>query len=234
MEKELKKLRENIDFMDRGILELILKRMEYVEKVGELKGRNSFRIYVPERENSIFKNLYERGRELSGEEKISQEEIESIFTEIISFCRSKERKIRVAIEDYNCFFIGMKIFGSCIDMGYFQDEKKVDFRILKLQEKSYEEIFSEEIFKFVVSTIDFSGERYIILGRESNGKVENSWRGVMISYPEEGRYEWREYPGSVEEEEIKRGIEGENKREIKILGFYEKRKIEGERFKGGN
>ncbi|MGL4402718.1 MAG: chorismate mutase, partial [Fusobacteriaceae bacterium] len=59
MEVELGKLRENIDSIDKQILELILKRVECVEKVGELKGKNNFRIYVPERENSIFKNLYE-------------------------------------------------------------------------------------------------------------------------------------------------------------------------------
>lgn len=219
MERELEKLRESIDSIDKEILELILKRMECVEKVGELKGKNSFRIYVPERENAIFKNLYNRAKRVYEEGKITQRDIENIFTEIISFCRSKERKLKVFAEDYNCFFIGGKIFGSCIEMvlnGEENSEDDFDFKILKFQESKYKEIFLEEKFKFIVSYIDFSGEYYIILGKESNGISENSYTGIILK-DEQGKLLFQEYRVF---EDIK-NIGGN----IKKLGSYEKRKI---------
>ncbi|MGL4403331.1 MAG: chorismate mutase, partial [Fusobacteriaceae bacterium] len=214
------------------ILELILKRVECVEKVGELKGKNNFRIYVPERENSIFKNLYEVAGKTSKKEKISRGDIENIFTEIISFCRSKERKLKVCTEDYNCFFIAQKIFGSCIDTGFYDNRKRpedYDFKIIKFCEERYSEIFSEEIFKFIVSTIDFSGESYIILGKDSNGKGEASHTGVLIFYPEEGKYQFEEIRGFLDSEEIEKKIEtfiSSPNIKIKVLGSYEKRKID--------
>lgn len=229
MERELEKLRDKIDHIDKEILELIMKRVECVEKVGELKGKNNFRIYVPERENSIFKKLYCKAQSQYGENKISLGEIETIFTEIISFCRARERKVRIEIEDYNCFFIAKKIFGECIDIVYkFQEisKKEIDFKILKLEENRYSEIFSEEIFKYIVSFIDFSGERYIILGREKNGKGIDSFTGIMIYDTKNKSFEFREYSGFLEDKEVESEIG------IKILGSYEKRKIEGIKFKG--
>ncbi|MGL4733153.1 MAG: chorismate mutase [Fusobacteriaceae bacterium] len=233
MEIELGKLREKIDSIDKEILELILKRMECVEKVGELKGKNNFRIYVPERENSIFRNLHEKGEEIGGKGKISQREIENIFTEIISFCRSKERKVKVYTEDYSCFFIARKIFGSCIDMGLPGEGKSLedcDFKIVKLSEERYGEIFLEKIFKFIVSVIDFSGERYIILGKDSNGRGKESYTGALIFHLKEKKYEFRELKGFMEDGEIQREIKNLSISpdiEIKILGSYEKREIEG-------
>lgn len=232
MEIELGKLRKNIDSIDREILQLILKRMECVEKVGELKGKSNFRIYVPERENSIFRSLYQEAEKTDGKGKISRGDIENIFTEIISFCRSKEKKIKVAAEDYNCFFIAKKIFGSCIDTGFHKEEKSLeegDFKIIKLSEGSYSEIFSEKIFKFIVAVIDFSGESYIILGKDPNGRGEESYTGVLVYHLKEEKYRFHELKGFWEDGEVKKEIEillSNPDSEVKILGSYEKRKID--------
>ncbi|MGL6100657.1 MAG: chorismate mutase [Fusobacteriaceae bacterium] len=228
---ELQKLRESIDCIDREILEIIIKRMECVERVGVIKGSNNFRIYVPERENSIFRNLCKEALQKYGEEKITRSEIENIFTEIISFCRSKERKVRVVIEDYNCFFIAKKIFGSCIDILSSEEvgsEENFDFKIKKFNEISYTDIFEDKIFKFIVSDVDFSGERYIILGKDMNGEGQDSYSGVMILNLQEKKYEFREFEGFIKIREIQDEIEKiihNPDFKIKIMGSYEKRYI---------
>lgn len=254
MEKKLGELRREIDSIDEEILDLILKRMHCVEKVGELKGKKSLKIYVPERENSIFQRLYNQGIAKEGEEKISREEIENIYTEIISFCRSKERKVKIFAEDNNCFFIAGKIFGSCIEIdSYIQDidekakekkreenENKYDFKILKFSEERYSEIFSEKTFKYITLAIDFSGESYIILGKAENGRGAKNFTGFLISDSESSKVEFLELEGFSEDEKVQkdiaeimdkkkigREIEGNRGKniEIKIVGSYEKRDI---------
>lgn len=246
MEKKLGELRREIDSIDEEILNLILKRMHCVEKVGELKGKKSLKIYVPERENSIFQRLYNQGVVKEGEERIGRREIESIFTEIISFCRSKERKVRVSTEDNNCFFIASKIFGSCIEIdSHIQDiaektkgkkreknEQEYDFKILKFSEERYLEIFSEKIFKYITLAIDFSGESYIILGKAENGRGAKNFTGFFISDSDSSKVEFLELEGFSEDEKVQKEIVEliEQKKtgreiEIKIVGSYEKRDI---------
>lgn len=231
MEKKLGELRREIDSIDEEILNLILKRMHCVEKVGELKGKKSLKIYVPERENSIFQRLYNQGVVKEGEERIGRREIESIFTEIISFCRSKERKVRVLIEDNNCFFIAGKIFGSCIEIesiDSYSQEENYDFKILKFTKERYEEIFFQEIFRYITMVLSFSGERYIILGKAENGRGAENFTGVFVKKIESSEIEFLELEGFSEDNQVEEKIvQLKNKNiEVKILGSYEKRGVE--------
>ena len=118
---DLKTLREQINRVDLEILKLIKERSEYVENVGKVKHENSGKIYVPEREKQIFEKLRENNAS-----KISSEAIISIFTEIISACRSLEKPMTISFlgpESSYTHSAAVKQFGSSVQ---FQPEISID------------------------------------------------------------------------------------------------------------
>lgn len=112
-------LRKKIDNLDKEILELIIKREEVVKKVGELKNNSYSRIYIPERENDIFKKL-------SDFSSLSYSDVKNIFTEIISFCRKKEKIFKIGYDDISSLLAIKNIFGSHITP-VFSESFKNDF-----------------------------------------------------------------------------------------------------------
>lgn len=54
MVAELTALRDQIDEVDKALLNLLAKRLELVAEVGEVKSRFGLPIYVPEREASML------------------------------------------------------------------------------------------------------------------------------------------------------------------------------------
>ena len=94
MEKELKKLRDEIDKIDNEILTLLNKRMGIVKKVGELKNNKNAPIYRPEREKEIIDRLTNLSKKQNG--ILGRDEIEAVFLEIFAISRSLERKERIA------------------------------------------------------------------------------------------------------------------------------------------
>jgi len=88
-EKELKKLRGEIDAVDGELLALLNRRAAIVRQVGELK--NGARVYRPEREAEILRKIgAAKGGALRAEGAIA------VFREVISACRALEQEIRVA------------------------------------------------------------------------------------------------------------------------------------------
>lgn len=54
MSAELSHLREQIDEVDKSLLDLLAKRLQLVAEVGEVKSQHGLPIYVPERESSML------------------------------------------------------------------------------------------------------------------------------------------------------------------------------------
>ena len=84
--------RTEIDEIDEQILSLLHERSKLAIKVGKLKeetGKTS--IYAPHREKQIIDRLKSINCD-----QFPEKQLEKIFTEIISACRSLEKKIRVA------------------------------------------------------------------------------------------------------------------------------------------
>lgn len=54
MVAELTALRDQIDEVDKGLLDLLARRLQLVAEVGEVKSRYGLPIYVPEREASML------------------------------------------------------------------------------------------------------------------------------------------------------------------------------------
>ncbi|MFO6426372.1 chorismate mutase [Escherichia coli] len=60
MVAELTALRDQIDEVDKALLNLLAKRLELVAEVGEVKSRFGLPIYVPEREASCWPRVVQR------------------------------------------------------------------------------------------------------------------------------------------------------------------------------
>ena len=85
--KTLKKLRNNIDEVDDQIFDLILKRLDYVEKIGNIKREMNLPVYDKSREQIIIDRLTEK---LSS--KINSEKIKKIIDPIVSISKDLQRR----------------------------------------------------------------------------------------------------------------------------------------------
>ena len=91
MPKSLQELREQIDQIDSQLLDLLNQRAQLARFVGELKASNNAPVLRPEREAQIMRNLQANN---SGPLRVH--DLEIIFREIISACRSLEKRVGVA------------------------------------------------------------------------------------------------------------------------------------------
>ncbi|MGL5124304.1 MAG: chorismate mutase [Fusobacteriaceae bacterium] len=138
MDKDIHMLRSEIDNIDIEILKLIEKRVVVVKKVGKLKHKETSKIYVPEREEEIFKKL----SKLS--ENLEKEKIRGIYTEIISACRDFEKRFTVLCQGELAILICYKIFGSIVNIikvekkeNIYYNRKKYNFILIDKIEFEY-------------------------------------------------------------------------------------------------
>lgn len=160
-------LRKNINEIDKKIIKLIEERKNLVTEIGELKHQTNERIYIPEREASIISSL-------SYTSELSIDEIKSIYTEIISTCRMKEKIFNVAtIETTNTLLAIKKIFGEHINITKFDALNEVflnlsDFEfILTPLRPRMEPLFSTDEW-FIVNYIKIENEEFYLLSRKQN------------------------------------------------------------------
>ncbi len=92
--KTLDECRIAIDTIDNEMLTLLNKRMQVVERVGEIKQDTGGAIYRPEREKAIIERL----SKLNGEQKglLNKSAIEAIFLEIFAVARNLELPEKIA------------------------------------------------------------------------------------------------------------------------------------------
>lgn len=115
--KNLEFLRDEIDKIDKEIVDLIKKRASLVTEVGKTKLKEKKRIYVPEREVNIFKKL-------SDYSDLSTNDIKNFYTEIISFCRKFEKILDVGVYNDTVSLVGLKkIFGEYVNPVYLNSNK---------------------------------------------------------------------------------------------------------------
>lgn len=85
--KVIKELRNSIDKVDDQIFDLILKRFDYVEKIGNIKNEMNMPVDDKAREEIIIERLSEK---LST--KINYKEIKKIIGPIISISKDIQRR----------------------------------------------------------------------------------------------------------------------------------------------
>jgi chorismate mutase/prephenate dehydratase len=84
-------LRAKIDSVDDRLLELLNERARYAEEVAKAKAESGGKVYVPKREREIIDRLKDQNRG-----PFPGEGIRPVFQEIISFCLSLQKGLRVA------------------------------------------------------------------------------------------------------------------------------------------
>ncbi len=88
----LKAFRNQLDLIDDQILDLLAQRAEIVQKIGELKaGTGEENVYVPHREKEIIARLKAKNKGV-----FPADALETIYTEVISACRSLEKPLEIA------------------------------------------------------------------------------------------------------------------------------------------
>lgn len=89
--ESLQKCREEIDAIDDSILELLNKRMKYVNMVGKIKQTSGTSIYRPEREKEILDRL-----KSLNEGALNETAIDAIFLEVFAVSRNLEMPEKIA------------------------------------------------------------------------------------------------------------------------------------------
>jgi chorismate mutase len=81
--KKLDELRERIDGIDDGIVELLEKRVAFARKIGLLKQNAGLDVYDEEREKEVL-------RKVKSKTSLNKKFIENVFKLIIEYCRENE------------------------------------------------------------------------------------------------------------------------------------------------
>ena len=89
MTKKLEKLRQNIDDIDKKLLELISSRGLLAKEIGLLKDDGV--IYKPEREAQVITKLIKENKG-----PLSNDSVTNIYKAIISNCRALEKKLAIS------------------------------------------------------------------------------------------------------------------------------------------
>ena len=87
------KLRERIDDLDRRIVKLLNQRAKAAIDIGEKERKNGDPIFVPDREEKVLRRVADASAEHG---YLSSRAIRNIYSEVISACRSAEKRITVA------------------------------------------------------------------------------------------------------------------------------------------
>lgn len=133
-EKDIKRVREEIDRLDEQILDLLTQRCELAQAIGRVKTTDAKPYYTPERERQIYDRLSQISR---GPLKRSQ--IESVFREIISAARSLEKPLKIGYWGPAGTFThlaALKQFGHSTDLQAFDSIDEV-FHAVEQNEVDY-------------------------------------------------------------------------------------------------
>ncbi len=91
MTDKLKPLREQIDAIDAQILDLLCRRARLAQDVGHVKAETMAPVFRPEREAQVLRGVAERNPG-----PLKDKDVQTIFREIMSSCRSLEKRVTVA------------------------------------------------------------------------------------------------------------------------------------------
>ncbi len=85
MDEELKKLRKEIDAIDREILALVEKRVKIAGKIGAFKKKTGLAVSDPAREKEVLDNVV-------SSTGLDRSFAKALFSSIIDYCKHEEQK----------------------------------------------------------------------------------------------------------------------------------------------
>ena len=108
----IKKIRKNIDAVDKEIVKLLNKRAKQILDIGQLKNRSKSSIYAPAREKDILTKINKQNQG-----PLANEALEAIYREIMSASFSLEKPLVIAYLGPKATFshlAALKKFGSSV------------------------------------------------------------------------------------------------------------------------
>lgn len=84
-------IRQQIDSIDRDLLELLSRRADLVHEVGVIKKRDGLQIYAPDREDALLRRLVEMNQG-----RLPETSIKAIYREIMSAALALEEDLKIA------------------------------------------------------------------------------------------------------------------------------------------
>lgn len=88
---KLKPLREQIDAIDRQVLDLLNQRAKVAQQVGHVKAETNAPVFRPEREAQVLRKVAD-----NNPGPLLAQDVQTIFREIMSACRALEKRVTVA------------------------------------------------------------------------------------------------------------------------------------------
>jgi len=163
----LEDLRRQIDEIDGEILALLNKRAKIALKVGETKRKEGLPLFIPGREENVFKRLGEMNPG-----PFPNRSVELVFREIVSACLAIQHPVKVAFLGPEATFThqaGVEYFGLGVEYipmryvdGIFEavERGQVDFGVVPF-ENSTEGVVSHTLDMFLSSEVQICGEVYL-------------------------------------------------------------------------
>jgi chorismate mutase/prephenate dehydratase len=161
---ELKKLRKKIDQLDEKILYFLNQRAKEVIKISDIKTKTNLGIFSPEREVEILSRIKKLNKG-----PLSNEDVEIIFREILSVCRSLRTTLKVAYLGPQGTFThlaAIKKFGkkvkflpseSIAEVFEKVEKEEVDFGVVPI-ENSIEGVVTYTLDMFFTSSLKICSE----------------------------------------------------------------------------
>ncbi len=165
MKKNLNLIRKHIDKIDDGILDLLLKRAGLAKKIWQVKSETGQGVYSSTREREILDRLL--SKKLA---PLSQDDVESIFQEIINASRNVQKKLRISYFGPEATFThqaALKHFGkgsqmipqkSISDVFIEVEKGRADFGVVPI-ENSTEGVVNHTLDMFMNSDLVICAER---------------------------------------------------------------------------
>ena len=161
---KLKELREEIDRLDEKIFKLITRRAKEVIKVGNVKEKDKLGVFSAEREAYIIKRVKKMTKA-----PLTPEDVEVVFREIISVCRSLRKVLKISYLGPQGTFThlaAIKKFGkkpryifteSIRDVFEKVEKEEVDYGVVPI-ENSIEGVVTHTVDMFFVSPLRICAE----------------------------------------------------------------------------
>lgn len=169
MTDELEDLREDIDRIDRNIVELLDERADVVEKIGDIKRERGMDLYVPGREKEILDRL-----EKLGDGTFPPASLRTVYREIIATCLNLETPITVGYLGPEATFThtaALKRFGNSTNLKPLEsvsevfeevERETVHYGIVPV-ENSSEGAVRHTLDRFLTSNVNICSECYLAI-----------------------------------------------------------------------
>ncbi|HEY9154593.1 MAG TPA: prephenate dehydratase [Opitutaceae bacterium] len=164
---DLQPLREQIDVLDRQIVEILNQRLALAAEIGKLKRGSGGQIYVAEREDAVLRKVtgYNQG-------PIKNEALRAIYCEIMSAAIALEKPLLIAFfgpEASNTHAAAVKKFGASVsyhampsigDVFTAVEKGEADYAVIPA-ENSTEGSVRETLDNFVESELKIVAQIYL-------------------------------------------------------------------------